>query len=247
MKSNLILKQFETEEVEGTKQLKEITSFFGSKMMDIEDDIVIDNKTIQYSQYMNPSVDDNMNGFQYHNELNPNETIFLRNLVDLKNEKHTITLLQQNAVEKYYNTRWKINISIQDILKEYLFCKIKEARTFKCIRYNNFINNDINTSIYQYIKLNILNRYKFENIDFYVYYKNVPSDNKMYSQPLLTYEPLFDYTIEKPENKVTNLNIITDSYKNAINLTNIVIEYYQTKPSTEWKFDYYFNLKFTKI
>lgn len=247
MKSNLILKQYQTEPVEGTQQLQEITTFFGSKMMEIEDTITIDNKVIQYSQYLNPSVDDNTNGFQYYEEMNPNETIFLTDLINVKKNNHTIKLQQQKDIEKQYNTRWEINISIKNILREYLFSRIKEARTFKCLKYSDFLNKDINASIYQYIDTNVLSRYKYDNVDFFVVYKHIPSNNRLYGDAILVYDPIFDSNIDITTNKVTNLNVVTDVYKNINNLTDLTINYYQIKPSTEWKFDYYFNLIYKKI
>ena len=50
MKSTLQIRKYETEKVKGVKSAKEIKSFFGSKLIDIEDQIYINNTAIQYSE-----------------------------------------------------------------------------------------------------------------------------------------------------------------------------------------------------
>lgn len=262
MKDNLQLKKFITESVNGTFNLLEESTFFGSKIMDIEDDIVINDNSIQYFQYYYEITDELINsakteerqvildlaknnGYQYYTVNEYEETLFIMDIVSLKDEYHTITKIEQSDIDDKLNTKWQINIKIKDILKEYLFAKIKESRTFKSLKFTNFQNNSINNSIYKYIELNLYDRYKFEKVDFFVKYINL-KDNTVYNNlTLRQYDPKYNSDIESSEFKVTNINIETNNYLDL--LADINLNYSQVKPSTDYKFDYYFNLYYKKI
>lgn len=254
MKENLILKKFKKENVNGTFNLLEEETFFGTKVMEIEDSIYIDDKGIQYFQYFYKiqNINDPIevkkaknNGYQY-NEVNEFlESFFILDTVDLKLNNHTIKKQQQKEIDKQNNTKWIIEIDIKNILTEYLFAKIKERRTFKSIRYDNFINNDINNSIKEYIKINLLDRFKFSTLDFFVKYSDI-RDNSIFGNELLKqFDPLFKSDIELIKYKDNSVNVQIDDFIDP--LANVKINYFQTKPSTDYKFDYYFNIHFVKI
>lgn len=249
MKDNLMLKKWKTETINGTFNLLEEKTFFGTKVMDIEDYIDITDKSILYSQvYINDDVNiNNMlnNGYQY-NEVNDfSETLFIIDVVQIKNENHTIKKLMQNSIDEKFNTRWEININIKNILTEYLFGKIKEARTFKSLNYKNFSNKNINKSIYEYINKNLLDRYEFDSIELYVKYIDV-KESVIYTQTSIKlFDPLFNQSIEMSKNKITNANMDLNLFLDL--LSPIKVIYYQTESSSDFKFDYYFNLHFKKI
>lgn len=255
MKDTLMLKKFNSENINGTFNLYEERSFFGSKMMEVEDEININNTSIQYYQYYLDTSNhtgktymdlSRNNGFQYY-ILNKNlETFFINDLVQLKLDYHTISKFQQSDIDLKNNTRWEIKINIYDILKNYIFYNIKNARTFKGLKYTNFLNQNINNSIKEYIDNNILNRYKFESVDLYVLYNKINLSSSIYSfRTLLQYNPVFDSSVELPENKVTNASI---QQENDIDqLADVILIYNQIKPSTEWAFSYYFNIVYKKI
>lgn len=237
MKENLILKKFEEESVNGTFELEEFRWFFGSKMLEIEDNVAIDNITIQYSEMDN--------GYQYYNidEIGDIETFKTPNLNSLKKNNHNIKLSAQNKVTKRNNTKWEINIDLKEILKEYIFYKIKERRTFKGITEENLLNKNINNSIRKYIKKNVINRYKYNGIDFYVKYENLSEDQSVLSSTKVKFNPKFDTLIKNPIFKETNITTNTNKYK----VEDLNIIYNQTKPSNIWRFNYYFDLYFQKI
>lgn len=254
MKENLILKQFTKENVNGTFNLLEEETFFGSKVMEIEDDIIINDKSVQYFQYFyTPITSDDVtgqtlaknNGYQYFELSQFVEDLFILDVVDLKLNNHTIIKTQQNEIDEKNNTKWLINIDIKNTLKEYLFSKIKERRTFKSLKYTNFLNNNINESVYNYIIQNLLDRYEFNYIDFYIKYTNITSNTIYSNLTLKQYDPQFDSSIELLDNRVTNVNVEINNYIDS--LAPVKINYFQTKPSTEYKFDYYFNIHFRKI
>jgi hypothetical protein len=248
MKDDLILKTFTTEYQVGTMGAKEISTFFGGKMIDVEDYVSIESTAIQYYELYNNTGNTTMNGYQYYDFDTQGiiyEAIKLQNLFDVKNSNHTIGLLQQSDNNLRVNTRWEININIKKILQTYLFLKIKERRTFKCVRPTDLISKDINQSIYDYISYNVIDRFGLDHIDFYVKYYDIIQTNTIYSPVGLQYNPIYDLTIAQSENKITNLNIITDNYLNTLN--DVRIMYNQIKPSDRYRFDYYFNLFFKKI
>ncbi len=243
MKSNLILKQFDTESIAGTMNIYDLRTFFGGKIAYTEDNIRINSDAVEYS-YMSSGKE---NGYQYFDKDNAPEyleTEYIENLTDLKDNYHSISLLNQTSVNLNSNTRWKIEINSRRILQDYLFFKFRESRAFQSIEYLDLKNKSINDSIYKYIEYNILDNYKFESVDLYISYSNIPKIQSIKTNILLQFEPIFTEDVYDEENKVFNFNIVNlDKFK----FSNIVINYFQTKSSNIYKFDYYFDLNFVKI
>jgi len=239
MKSDLILRKYTTENVSGTHSVLDVKNFFGSKMLDIEDEIVIDNSSIQYSDVLD--ISGTTNGFQYF-VYSSKETIYIKNLTQLKNDNHSIVLANQSAMNLERNTNWNISIDAQNILRYYLFYKLKESRAFKCVYYDDLPDKDINSSIIDYINTNIINRYVFDFMNFYVLYTDIDISQSIYlTDPLLRYDPKFLYEVNSTTNLVTNLNV-----KSTPDM-QISAVYKQIKSSEQYKFDYYFNLNFKRL
>ena len=117
MKDNLILKKYKNENVNGTFNLLEENTFFGSKVIEIEDDIIIDDKSIQYFQYYYNVTDFNdqiqvslskNNGYQYYELDSYSENFFILDSVDLKYNNHSIIMAQQSD-----NDEFKLNFMYQ--------------------------------------------------------------------------------------------------------------------------------------
>lgn len=237
MKNDLIILRYKTENVIGTKTSLEPKTFFGSKMVDVEDIIYLDNSEIQYSE-INDITNKN-NGYQYLTK-NVLEKTTLINLDDVKSKHSTITLVSQTNTEREKNTQWAIDINWKDILSDYLFYKLKESRTFKCIRYNDVISENINYFIRDYIKNNLLNRYDVDNIEFYIKYVELDTGDEETTDPNLRFNPKFNDNIFCDECKIKNIN-------STITSTKINIKYKQTMDSRYNKFDYYFNIILKKV
>ena len=244
MKSNLILKKFSVNSVPGTMNQTELRTFFGGKIIYTEDKISINDDAIKFSQIVNDTTNGN-NGYQYYDintipdgwEVNYNE-----NLSDLKENNQIISPYSQTESDKNNNTRWQININGSQILKDYLFFKIKEQRVFKIIRQDDIYSNDINNAIYEYINSNIFSRYRLDTIQFYVNYYSI-ADQTIYNNIILQYNPKFNPDVYKPEN-LTNISV--QGY-DPYNFNNITLLYNQNKTSNQYNFEYYFDLNFTKI
>jgi hypothetical protein len=240
MKNNLILKKFSTNSVPGTMNQKELRTFFGGKIIYSEDNIYINNDSINFSQV----VSDINNGYQYYDvSLAKNKEMnYYENLTDLKANNQSISLFSQNSTSLNNNTKWEIIINGSAILKDYLFFKIKEQRVFKNINSDEVYSNDINNAIYEYITANIFGRYRLNKIDFYVNYYDIKKQS-IQDNIFLQYNPNFDVSVYKSEN-LSNMNIAGfDPYKFDL----ITIQYSQSKPSNQYSFNYYFDLNFTKI
>ncbi|MFA5585354.1 MAG: hypothetical protein WDA02_02250 [Saccharofermentanales bacterium] len=207
-------------------------------MMEIEDSIKIDESTIQYSEVYNMS-NPNNNGYQYYNDIDLLEKIYLIDLFNIKLEHHNINLLPQSDIDMENSTKWLLNINYENILMDYLFYRIKESRTFKCIKYTDVLSENINNYIRSYIRTNILNRYKTDSIDLYVKYISL-SEGDIDINPLIQFNPLFDKNVKDEKNIVKNINLFDNG-------TSLDINYKQIKKSSEYKFDYYFDINFIKI
>ena len=163
----------------------------------------------------------------------------------MKYNNHTIKIAQQSDIDIKNNTKWIIDINIKNILTQYIFAKIKERRTFKSLNHDNFLNNNINNSIYSYIEKNVLDRYKFDHIDFYVKYTDIKNNSVFSNTTLKQFDPQFKSDIESIDNKTTSVNVEINNYIDP--LADVKINYFQIKKSSDFKFDYYFNIYFTKI
>jgi len=244
VKENLQLKKFTTEKVHGVYNIVEEPTFFCSKVMDIEDIVEITDKSIEYYQIYENGNPYNNNGYQYFVK-NFTEQFYILDAVKLKLNNHNIVLVQQSSLDEQFNTKWQIQINVKTILTEYLFAKIKEARTFKSMKPSNFINNNINQSVYDYITNNLLDRYRFSKLDLFVQYIDI-KNNQLYSDlAIKQYDPMYSSSIELDEYIVKNLNLQQDSLVDT--LADVYVLYSQIKPSTDYKFDYYFNVYFEKI
>ena len=129
-------------------------------------------------------------------------------------------------------------------MNDYLYFRLKESRAFKTINYNEVYTGNINNAIYEYIKNNVIGRYKYENMEFYVKYYDIITDQSIKKNILVQYNPVFTLDVFAVENQVTDFSIVDlDIY----NFDTIVVQYNQNKPSTKFSFNYYFNLTFSKV
>lgn len=246
MKDNLMLKTYQTEEIPGSYNLSPHKPFFGTPLVDVEDNISILNEVIFYTQMINSTSATTSIPDGYQNLIdNSLETITTEELVLLKQRHHTISLLQQNESDKLHNTKWLLNFNVKNMLIDYLYARLKEARAFKCFGKDDLINKDINLGIREYITLNLLNRYAYDRIEFYVKYIDVVVNTNIYSSQNLLYNPTYNRTIEQPIYVTPNLNIQVADVMN--NLDYLTATYQQTQSSNKYKFDYYFNIYFKRI
>ena len=229
MRRTYISPEFKTNNVYGTYNMVEESNFFGAKMLEIEDSILIGSQNIIYYQKLNGEQLD------FDTETTLDSTIYSSS--DDKNLNHKLTIDEsQSKYNLENNTKWIIDIDIKKILSNYLYSELKRYRTFEGIKTDMVIYNDVNVAIKKYIEFNILNRYKLSTIELYVNYTDLRSQN------VLRYKNIWDENTYKPEYKLSKVQTISDYNQNKLRVL-----FNQEKPSSTYKFNYFFNLLFVKI
>ena len=229
MRRTYISPEFKKNNVYGTYNMVEESNFFGAKMLEIEDTILISNKNTIYYQKTNGEQLD----FDTETTLESN----IYSSSDDKKANHKITIDEsQTKYNLDNNTKWIIDIDIKTILSNYLYSELKKNRTFEGIKADMTIYNDVNVAMKKYIEFNVLNRYKLSSIDLYINYTDLRNQN------VLRYKNIWDHTIYKDEYKLSKVQTISD-----YNQKTLRVLFGQEKPSNTYKFNYFFNLLFVKI
>lgn len=228
MRRNYISPEFKYVNINGTMNMTEQTSFFGSKMLDIQDTISILNENLIYYQ------DQNKEQLNFSLEKNLDPIVY--SSINDKSSNHIIKLDEsQSSIQLTSNTKWNIEIDLNKILTNYVFATLKKYRTFEGVKNNMTIYNNIDSGIKDYISKNVINRYKYKSVDFFVDYKSFSEDGSM------KYKNTFA--------EITNNSFITKKLQSILNENQekLNILFNQEKPSESYNFNYYFNLYFEKI
>jgi len=231
MRRSYISPEFEYNRVFGTLNMKEESSFFGSKMLEIEDSLELHNQGIVYFQnLLNEQLDLDV-------EKTSNPIIYL--VGDDKKTNHTLVLDDsQNDFQKNGLTKYIITIDLKAILENYLFAILKQYRTFEGVRNSMCSTKDVNFSIRNYITKNVVDRYKFDKIELYVRYQDLRDQNlRRYSNVWAS-----DESISVKE--YLNSKVQTDT---EFDFSSIRVLFNQEKSSQEYNFEYYFKLFWVKL
>jgi len=229
MRRNYITEEFNKSSVYGTFNMVEEGNFFGSKMLNIDDEIVIDNQSIIYYQKdTNEQID-----IGSENILKP----IIYNASDNKKGNHLLKYDdKQSETQLNDKTKWEITINLKKILTNHIFAEFKKWRTFEGILNNMTIYNNVDTAINNYIDFNVLNRYKLSNIILYVKYNDLKTEN------ILKFDNKWDNTINTSENLVNQIQLT--KYPND---EIVKISFNQDKSSSLYSYVYYFDIIFEKI
>lgn len=229
MRRNYISPEYSYSKVHGTFNMVEESSYFGSKMLEVEDKISIGSKSIIYYQKINNEQVD----LTAESKLNP--VVF--DIVSYKLSAHKLQLDKaQTESQKNDKTKWILDISLRDILVNYLFATLKEYRTFEGVLNNMTTYNDVNVAIKNYITNNVVNRYKFTTIDLYLQYNDLKGQN------VLRFINNFQQAAETNGTRLNKIETYTDFEQ-----TLLQVRFDQEKSSSQYTFNYYFNLNFEKI
>ena len=231
MRRSYISPEFEYNRVFGTLNMKEESSFFGSKMLEIEDSLELHNQGIVYFQnLLKEQLDLDV-------EKTSNPIIYL--VSDDKKANHTLVLDDsQNDFQKNGLTKYIITIDLKAILENYLFAILKQYRTFEGVRNSMCSTKDVNFSIRNYITKNVVDRYKFDKIELYIRYQDLREQNlRRYNNVWVS-----DESISVKE--YLNSKIQTDT---EFDFSSIKVLFNQEKTSQEYNFEYYFKLFWVKL
>jgi len=229
MRRNYISPEFDYLQVFGSYNMLEKSSFFGSKMMEIEDSFeVTDQNLIYYQQSSGEQID-------LTNESSNSPIVYDQSLDKSINHKLNLVELQSEFL-KNTNTNWTMEIDLKTIFQNTIFATLKKARTFEGLTVQMVKDNDINIAIVNYIDLNIRSRYKLNRVEMYIEYVSLLESGN------LKYNNKYDQTIKKKENKFTKFQSET-----AFDDSRITLNFAQEKPSNQYSFKYSFDLFYEKL
>lgn len=227
MRRSYISPEFEHRFQFGSYNMMEKSSFFGSKMLEIDDSIDITSQNIIYYQnikkeQIDSGIETSLPPISYSSSIS-------------KKENHIMSIdYSQSISQKETNTMYNLEISYIKILRDFLFATIKEARTFEGFKSQMSYYGDVDFSIKEYIDKNILSRYKFDRIDLYLSYKDLRDQN------VLIFSNEWNIDAFKEVNQLSR-------FQSLENDSILKINFSQEKPSKLFSFDYYFNLFWKKI
>jgi len=229
MRRNYMSPEYTRLKVWGSFNMLEESNFFSSKMMDIEDVIMIKNQDIIY--YQNPA------GEQIDISVESSLTSNVYSSINSKRDGHTLNLDgSQSSTQKESNTRWILEIMPKKILSDYIFASIKKFRSFEGMTSNMTIYEGVNVAIQRYIEFNIIEKYKMSEIELFIQYRNLRSQN------ILRFKNNWNPEVENATNKYTKLQTET-----SIDGESLKVIFNQEQDSKQFAFDYYYNLYFQKI
>lgn len=230
MRRNYISPEFDHRDVYGTLNMVEESNFFGAKMLEIEDSILINDQNIVYYQMPN--------GEQLDLSVENTLQSYVYSAIDDKYKNHQLIIDEtQSEYSKNNLTTWILEIKIKNVLSNYIFSELKRWRTFEGVRTNMTFNNDVDSAIRNYIEYNVINRYKLSKIELYIDYKDLRSQN------ILRYKNNWNSDISKnPNNKNLKFQSSTDTNESFTKIT-----FNQERSSSLYSFDYFYNLLFEKI
>jgi len=228
MRRTYISPEFVNNKVYGTYNMVEESNFFGAKMLDIEDSIYLSNIDIIWYQkltgeQLDYSIESTLPSYSYSSNID-------------KGDNHTLIIDEtQPKFQLDKNTRWILTIDLKSILSNYLFSILKKYRTFEGVRNDITLENDVNIAMRKYIEYNILNRYKISKIDLLINEKSLRNQN------LLKYNNTWnkDLTMDKKFTKVQS--------ETAFDYSSVKLIFSQERYSSDYNFEYYFNILFEKI
>jgi hypothetical protein len=229
MRRSYISPEFNNTPIYGTFNMVEESNFFGAKMLEVEDSIYITNQNIIYYQ--------KSTGEQIDLAIESSLPTQVYSASDNMKTHQTLILDEaQFDYQKESNTKWILTIDLKNILIDYLFSIMKKYRTFEGITNPLTRTNDINTAIKEYISNNVSNRYKLSRLDLYVSYTDLRSQN------VLRYKNTWKSTI------ISDSNLLKKKQMDlAFDESELKVLFTQEKPSSQYNFDYYFNILFEKI
>lgn len=228
MRRTYISPEFKINKVYGTFNMVEESNFFGAKMLEIEDFIEIVNQDIIYYQkdtneQLDLSVESSLTSIVYSSSSN-------------KQNSHTLTLdKSQPQYQLNKNTKWILDINLDQIFNDFVFSSLKKYRTFEGLKNNMTLEKDVNVAIRKYITTNVRNRYKLNRVELLVDYKDLRNQN------ILKWKNVWNskLTSDKKMNKIQT--------ETASDESKITIIFEQEKPSETYNYEYYFNIYFDKL
>lgn len=226
MKRTYISPEYTYNTVSGLLNMEEHSTFYGSKMMELPKMLNINREAISY--YVNSK---NEQIDLANEQQNSPEVI---DLSKLKNVKHVIYSDSNMIIDGGYAS-WVIEVDVRGILLEYVFGNIKRSRVFGNVLNSSMLNNDVDLSIREYIKLNVIDKYEIGRVDLFVKYVGLSDNNRLIG------ENKFDDGVAD-EFQISNASLSFNADNSLVR-----IQFRQLQDYKKFAYNYYFNLIFNKI
>lgn len=228
MRRSYISPEYQTNKVYGSYNMVEESNFFSAKMLELEEAVDIINEDIIWYQkdsgeQLDLSVESSTESLVYSSSAN-------------KQSLHTLSLdPSQPPSQLNRNTRWILEINLEQIFSDYIFASLKKYRTFEGLKNNMTLEGDVNIATRKYIESNIRDRYKLDRVELLINYKDLRSQNVLRLKNTWTQ----NLTGDKRLSKVQTETAVDDS--------RIKIIFEQAQPSEAYNYEYYFNIYFDKL
>lgn len=250
MRKTFITKEYTQEFRAGTFSMLEKRNFFGSKVLELDDIMTVDENNIIWTEAA-----DHTQG------VNIDDQTQSLNVAQLKDDNHTLRIYPKQSpaeIEKF--TVWELEINIQIIIKEWIFAQLKKFRTFDSIRNTETSSGNVDVAVSEYINYNIMPRIKFSTIYLYIRYFQIGEIDNTGNVALKFDTKYTAYAIIPPTTSgqsTEELILKTAQFKESIKATNFDLQltsfgqkakilYKQTNSSEKYKFDYYFDIVYEK-
>jgi hypothetical protein len=231
MRRNYISPEFEYKKVFGTLNMKEESTFFGSKMLEIEDNLELHNQGIIYYQ--------NANKEQIDLDIERSLSPIVYSVADDKKSNHTLVIDDSQGESQRSNlTKYILTINLKNILENFLFSTLKQYRTFDGVRNSMCYTKNVDFSIREYIVKNITDRYKFDKVELYIKYVDLRDQN------VRRFINTWISTDEISSNEYLLKRIQTNTEFDG---SSIQVLFNQEKSSQQYSFEYYFKLFWVKL
>jgi len=233
MRRNYISPEYSYEKIPGTLDMRSKSSFFSSVAIKLPQTITIMNDSLIW--YQTPQ------GEQVDPQTDTLYPVSSTNLSEIKSQNHTITDVTRDT--------YLMRVNTDEILRQYMYAILRRTRTFEGILNTSTRSDSVELSIYEYIDLNLIDKFRLFNLDLYLSYVNITTNNVRKKNNLYsgTQDPVTLRTAAQPDTVGTLNNLLR---KKTLSVTKnpgiIEVTFKQERSEDEFCFDYLFNLTFTR-
>lgn len=230
MRRNYISPEFTYKPVFGTLNMREQSTFFSSKMIEIDDILEFHNQGLIYYQNGRKEQLD----FDIEKSLAP----VVYSVADDKKNNHQLIIDDSQSDSQRNNlTKYILTIDLKTLLNNFLFATLKQYRTFEGVRNNMCYTNDVSYSIKEYVTKNIVDRYKFSKLELYLKYIDLREQN------VRRFSNTWNSSDEMSQDQYLVKKIETET---EYDFSSVRVRFNQEKSSQQYSFEYYFKLFWEK-
>ena len=243
MRRTYISPEFDYAQVWGTYNMKEESSFLASKMLEIEDQLILDDQSLVYFQKANKeqidlSIEQSLPSQSYSTS-------------DNKRQNHTLSIDEsQSQLQRDTRCRYILTIDLATIITEHVFALLKRYRTFEGVRNIMTRTGDVDFAIREYVQKNVLDRYRLTEVRLYLKYNQLNNQailkyNNVWSgftDPTTSRTAILPFDIAQDQFRLRNVETETE-----FDQSRTTLKFSQQQDARSFNFDYYFIIDIEKI